>query len=190
MKAIAFNGPPRVGKDTIANRIHEFYDLHITPTYRASLAKPLRLHVWNLLFDTPFDQATYERIKDDPIHTLGMTFREAMIHYSEEYIKPTYGIGSLAQSQLLRLGTSIDLPGILLISDSGFQPETDVLVDGFGPDNFLMVQLTRDGKDWGNDSRGYVTAPLTLQVHHDEGKTDAAVRYILTHCADTLGWDI
>jgi hypothetical protein len=189
MYCIAFNGPPRVGKDTIADLLDHHFDLKITPGIRKSLATPLRLMVYAMLGRT-FDAKHYESEKDIPQPMFdGHTIREMMIRASEEWIKPVYGQGALARMTVSSLGTSIHLPGVCLISDSGFQPETDVLVDAFGEDRFLMVQLEREGAEWGADSRGYVEAPHWIRIYNPRDQQAHVVQTVLDMC-DDLGWEL
>lgn len=193
MYCIAFNGPPRSGKDTIADLIDEEFALRITPTIRKSMVMPVRLAAFAMagLLYSPDE---YERIKDEPLAVFdNHSIREFMINLMENHIKPCYGEAFAAKSMIQSLGTSIHLPGICLVSDLGFQIEVAELESAFGMERVLVAQLERDGVDWGNDSRSYVKAHFhenTMRWWNREGEQDTLVADILTYCENILGWEI
>lgn len=196
MYCIAFNGPPRSGKDSIANHIHDDFMATIAPTHRHALSLPLRIRAFQLLgidyrHEIPSMVTHYEQVKDEqnPIFAGHGTMRQAMIHDSEQNLKPIYGQDIFAKMFLMRLGGSIHLPGLSLVADSGFQVETDTLVGAFRPENFLLVRVARPGYDWGDDSRSYVEAPNMLHVSNDS-TIEAAVKYVMDVATSGLGWSL
>lgn len=187
MYCIGFNGPPRSGKDSSAKEIEYRFEQTVISTWTRSLSLPMRL-VGFAMLGRPYSVEEYEEVKDQPHDVFnGQTFRRFMIRYSEEFIKPAYGQEAWAKSLLSGLGTGIHLPGLCLIPDIGFQPETDCLVDAFGEDRFLLIHLYRKGYEWGTDSRGYVTAPNQLALQNSRLVTLANL--VLSQ-ARSLGWDL
>lgn len=198
MYCIGFNGPPRSGKDSIARCIehqleHDMGDgmrmEGVTPTLIRSLSMPMRKVAFAMI-DRPYSFDEYEEVKDKPFEVFnGQTMRQFMIAFSETFAKFNYGDHVWANSLLSGLGTGIHLPGLCMIPDVGFQPETERLVEAFGEDNFLLVRTHRRSTDFSRDSRRYVSAPLSLNLNNN-GKLEAAADLVLGHVRDSFGWDI
>lgn len=190
MYCIALNGPPRSGKDTIANLIDERFELAITPTVRKILIMPCRLAAFAFL-GIPYSDAEYNRIKDQPQAVFGgETLRRFMIRLMEEHIKIKYNQAFAVDALVNGLGTSIHLPGICIISDLGFQVEIERLEEAFGMDRVLCAQLKRDGTSWEGDSRNYVQGTNTFRWTNRNGDAELVCDDILTYCEAMLGWEI
>ena len=190
MYCIALNGPPRSGKDTIANIIDERFELAITPVIRKILIMPCRLATYAFL-GVRYDDAHYEANKDIPQKVLGgRTIRQFMIDIMEQHIKPSYGEDFAVRSLVNSLGTAIHLPGICVISDLGFQIEIESLENAFAPERVLCVQLERNGLTFEGDSRGYVKGFNTFRWQNRDGEQELVVDDILTYCEAMLGWEI
>jgi len=91
-------------------------------------------------------------VKEVPHVDLGhMSCREAMIHVSEKVIKPKRGLDYFGKL----VANEININKDYAISDGGFIDELIPVVEKVGNDNFVLVQLTRDGHDFSSDSRRY-----------------------------------
>ena len=88
--------------------------------------------------------------------------RNAMIHMSENVLKPLFGkdvFGIMAAKSLEE--------GVNVFSDGGFAEEVQCILDEVGERNFLLVHVTRDGCSFAGDSRDYVMGfPNTVIVHN------------------------
>ena len=89
--------------------------------------------------------------------------RDAMIHMSENVLKPLFGkdvFGIMAAKSLE--------DGVNIFSDGGFAEEVQCLLDEVGVDNFMLIHVTRKGCSFEGDSRDYVTGfPNTYTIHND-----------------------
>lgn len=153
-KVIFINGPPQCGKDT-AKR---FILSEFAGKVRAyDMFRPI---AWAFqgMFDV--DKATwtrnYEQWKTDGRgEFLGYNLRPLMISFSEEWVKPTFGqeaFGKLAVRALTGL-TSCEMT---IVSSVGFFDEVQPIIKRFGPDNCLLIQLSREGCTFDGDSRSYI----------------------------------
>jgi hypothetical protein len=155
---IGFNGPPRVGKDTIATALLELLDREgVTnlPIHRQALAAPLR-NACAALLGWSLTDKQYTEVKDKLIPELGVTFRQFMIDMSETFLKPKYQKDAL--SRLLHARNAIwwdKIPSIMVITDIGFREEAEYF--STHSSLYLNVVLDRPGDyDFTGDSRGYV----------------------------------
>lgn len=155
-KVILLNGPPRCGKDTVANYICRRFDAH---HHKHAL---ILQRAVSALFAVPWPewQARYEPDKDTPWETLeGLTPRQAMIWVSEEVMKPRFGHTYFGR-KLAATITAGRAP-LNVISDCGFQLEQDPIISTFGAENCILIRIHRPGTSFANDSRSYITAPCT-----------------------------
>lgn len=188
MYIIGLNGPPHSGKDTLADAMGRQLDRSVTPYMKASLSMPMRLTVCAMT-GLVYSDATYEETKDRRVRDTGRTFREMMISLSEDYVIPTYGSDFWGRT-LVRTLPHQSLPLLVVIPDIGFNRELPPIIDYVGADYFMLVQLVRYGRDWGNDSRRYVDPEgiNSMQLLNVENQVDATADLILNECAQKLGW--
>jgi len=150
---IFFNGPPRSGKDTACSLV----GIRTQATV-ISFAAPLKLQTAVLL---GVSLVELEAIKDLPHPALkGGTPRQYMINLSEKMIKPCYGddfSGHVAIDKIER--SSNILSDMVLFSDSGFRSEAEPVVNRYGLENCVKIEIERDGSDFSNDSRSYWFMP-------------------------------
>lgn len=152
---ILLNGPPRSGKDTIADFICEKYGFtHYT------FKEPL-IQMVVKLFDIPrnlWDERyiTHKDVKMDflRIYERKFTPREALIYVAEEMIKPSLGDGIFAKVITNRMKLHPDKNYV--ISDLGFSHELDEVLKEFSPDSVYVFRIYRDGFSFNNDSRNYI----------------------------------
>jgi hypothetical protein len=150
-KIVFFNGPPRVGKDTLVNGL-----LSRFPTARnIKFSTPLKSAL-PIFFGLTKDQiSTLEQVKDVPrADFLGNSWREVQISLSEDWAKPTFG-KTVFGDITCNIIKADQYANIFLISDSGFQEEAGALVEQFGKENCLLIRLKREGTNFNRDSRSY-----------------------------------
>lgn len=189
MFAILLNGPPRSGKDTIANHLQAKFDTLLYPTIRRSLSMPMRKAGFAVL-GLGYSDEVYELIKDVPQDIFGgLTLREHMIAFSEQFIKKRYGDDFWGRA-LLNLPVDFSMPGCFIVPDLGFQAESHYIEGKLGARNVLTVHLHRAGFEWKNDSRRYVKGTNVLLVEHKEDESSAAAGQILDFVAHALRWTL
>lgn len=183
---LGFSGPPKSGKDTVANALAE----RLSPLNVQLLACswPMRQVIYNLL-GLDYSTQHYDLHKDDPQPMFGgKSIRQAMIALSEEHVKPTYGHEFWGRALLNQLWTPT--PQLVIVTDLGFPAETDVFIDRFGIDKCVFVQMIRKGCDFTNDSRGYVGRHgRTISVINDDD-VETAARIVHDRVAQEYGWDL
>ena len=157
---IFLNGPPRAGKDTAGNFLHEEYGfLH---TKLSSELKD-RCHAAHRL-SVPHD--FFEATKDVPRKEFeGLTPRQAYIAFSEKYAKPTFGVDIFGRWLLKNM---IGGPNFA-ISDSGFREEALPIIAHFGQENAILLHIHRPGHDFSGDSRSYIELPVPTREVHNSG---------------------
>lgn len=149
---VLLNGPPRSGKDAIADMIcannKSFTKLRFKDALVESVSKSYNVStelIELLLVD--------ERTKEHPLPEFnGLTCRQAMIDESENKIKPKWGKAYFG----LATASKMNLDSNYVLSDAGFMEEAQVLIDEFGLDNIVLIQIERAGCDFSNDSRSYL----------------------------------
>lgn len=184
---IGMSGPPRSGKDTIGKLLGAVIeDRHgIQPQVRA-LSTPMREVVYAML-GIEYSETHYERCKDFPQEAFGgKSIRQAMIAFTEEHVKPTYGKGFWAASLLGRMWEP--QPRVLIVTDLGFDEEVDVFSARFGVENTFYVHTVRPGCTFAGDSRSYVGAPgrWTSIINDEEPLTAAQCAY--GRLVNQFGW--
>ena len=154
MKVVFFNGPSGSGKDTCVK-------LSYKELKRFSFADKVKKMTANAFGWAEFP----EHLKDEVAFPERgpATWRQLVIAFSEEYMKPLYGddiFGKLLLEEdikpWLRDPTGPYGPYNIGITDSGFAPEQVPLVSYFDGQNCCIVQLEREGCSFEGDSRGYV----------------------------------
>lgn len=159
-KITFLNGPPRSGKDSLANAMWDL-DKYVVRMPLAAILKQ-RTHEalgirrpWNF----------YEDKKDEPLDEFfGMTPREAYIWFSESVMKPKFGNDIFARLWFKEFCQWMETCGRvfevrephIVVSDTGFIDEVKYIAALFGRQNCTFVQVFREGRDFKNDSRSYL----------------------------------
>lgn len=169
---ILFNGPPAVGKDThaaMAASELESIGFKVDVVKFASPLKTAACAIYCGNNTAIFAEEDRSENKSNPSDTfLGKSCREVQIAISETFMKPLHGervFGKLLAETIKRRhkqGTQI-----FLVSDSGFKPEAEELLDQFGEDNIILFRLKREGKSFEGDSRSYINLDDYLVPSYD-----------------------
>lgn len=176
-KIIAFNGPPRSGKNSVAaGLIAEFEKSGSDTTIlQLALAEPLRKAAGILLGIDVSTDAEYEQMKDVKIQR-ALTLRETMIAIGEQIIKPKLGPNWFVALSLAKAVPVIKAGGVVVITDLGFQDEADELEAAaviLGCE-LRIIRVFREGHDFRNDSREYIMAHRMFDCHNN-GTIEEAV---------------
>lgn len=174
---ILFNGPPGTGKDAAADYFKAHGFKHLSFKYQLFKETIKYFAVDEKWFmDGYKDREEKERRSALLGH---MSRREAMIYVSEQVIKPRKGLDYFGQL----VANEIDLSKNYCISDGGFIDELVPVINKVGSDNFVLVQLTRDGHDYSTDSRRYLDGNL-FHEYINTTKTPVEKKYVLPHKFD------
>lgn len=181
-RLILFNGPARSGKDTAAD-----YLVQSKGAYAFKFSGPIKSAI-KATFDLHPDEVDYvESIKDEPtIIFEGMSYRDAQISFSEDWLKPTFGqevFGRLAARRLRNNIIQDPAQRLYVCSDSGFASEVEPLLEVFKPENVLLVRVYRDGKTFDGDSRSYIELPEVTAISLTNNGTVAQYCNAVDHIA-------
>lgn len=172
---VIFNGPPGSGKDEAASLFkHTFAWDHLS--FKHVLFRETIKH-FGVTKEWFMDGYNNRETKEKKEVELGnRSRREAMIYMSEEVIKPTYGKDFFGR----QVAAEIVDGRHYAISDGGFVEELVPLVERVGNKNIILVQLTREGCSYSNDSRRYFNG--TLEKEYVLGKrTEIENQYVLAN---------
>jgi len=151
MKIILLNGPPSSGKDFAATYIVKTFKNTRQVKFAGILKE--KTHALYGFINRPYNY--YEEVKDLPnCDFYGITPRQAYINVSELYFKPTHGkniFGKILAEELKEYNNKL-----IVISDSGFTEEAEVLIKEYGAHNIILVKIEREGHTFNGDSRSYL----------------------------------
>jgi hypothetical protein len=177
MKVILLNGPPESGKDTIAHVLETL----IGESAVLKFAQPIIDHMQSTYGVSCVDGED----KNQPCEALGgKSRRQYAIDWSEDWIKPRFGVDWFGR-QALAAATS-SRAEVVVFSDSGFIDESIPVVKALGLHNCIQVRLTRPGCDFSNDSRSHWhITNLPFYNFHNDGPKDGlharAIGQLLPH---------
>lgn len=156
MRVFILNGPPSIGKDTLANAIAANLNYPVS-MFKTALYKETA-DFYGVPLEYMIDVATGRDTKEVPnIDFNLLSPREALIHTSEGIIKPKYGKKFFGLKAVEYLQTLDGLTGSVVFSDGGFAEECECLVEhGY---DVHIVQLHHPNFNFDRDSRNYVTVP-------------------------------
>lgn len=163
--AIAFNGPPGSGKDFAVEHLQNIFSQESTHHLRF---KDKLYELTKLIYH--FEESDSEEfltlVTDRKLKDLGsprfngLSPREALIHVSEDIIKPNFGndyfgnaLVSKAKSIIEERNKKGKTFNLFLISDSGFISEFEPLCKQIPT---ALIRIHRDGHDFSGDSRKYI----------------------------------
>lgn len=175
IEILLVNGPPRSGKDTVANYLAAHYGFrHVK--FAGALKRATHALVQELNgSNEPLLSDAFEWAKDEPNTAFfGSTPRETYIAVSEWLCKELWGdriFGTVLAKQIARLALRGEKR--FVVSDSGFVEEARELVEWFGHDRIKLIRMHRDGCDFSKDSRGHVSLPDVEELDlHNNGAVD------------------
>jgi hypothetical protein len=165
-RVVFFNGPPRSGKDTAAQRLAHAYSPRGAKLDRFALPiKGAFSGTFRVYQDEFGNHPEYEDIREEIMPATGVTYRQWLIDFSEKFMKPLYGSDIFGRLFVDRLSTYNE--SVVFVPDSGFQSEIEPVIDALGPENILLVRIHRPGFDFSGDSRSYI-----YDVHPDVREID------------------
>ena len=157
MIVVILNGPPRSGKDVIAKE-HMFEKRSVKRQLINLVFSMFNINrkAWDARYTTQKDgvwlkEVPWEVLPKNPVTNYHFSQRELLIYVSEEVMKPHFGknyFGKFAAEQVVMSGMHS------IFADGGFYEEVDEISKV--ADQVLLVHLSREGCDWGKDSRNYV----------------------------------
>ena len=154
---VIFNGPPGSGKDEATSYFCDrgFRHLSFKHVLYEETCKYFKVtKAW--FMDGYHDRAVKEKSVDA---LKGMSRRSAMIHVSENVIKPKYGPAYFGE----QVANQIDADKNYAISDGGFVEELRPIINKVGEQNIILVQIAREGCCYSTDSRRYFNGDLRYE---------------------------
>lgn len=171
---IICNGPPGSGKDEAASYFKKHGFKHIS--FKHVLFKET-IEYFGVPHDWFMRDYNDRKIKERPEKALGgLSRREALIHVSEEVIKPVEGLDFFGRG----VANEIEDDKDYAISDGGFIEELTPIINKIGTGNIVLVQLTRDGCDYSTDSRRYFDGNL-IKEYVLNYQTPIKKQHVLPH---------
>lgn len=155
---IFLNGPPGCGKDFAGRLIAEHAPGRVHLDKFARYLKEATHALYGIfIHGRPAPHDWFESRKDQPASELfGLTPRQAYIAVSETYMKVQHGDRIFGELALRNIRLEAPAADLVVITDSGFRGEAEVLVEHFGGENCLMIHLERSECSFDKDSRGRV----------------------------------
>ena len=152
---VIFNGPPASGKDEAATVFKEKFGFgNLSFKYQLFKETISHFEVNERWFMDGYNDRAQKEKKEFALN--GMSRREAMIHVSENIIKPKKGLDYFGRS----VADEIFEGNNYALADGGFVEELEPIVEKVGKENVVIVQLTREGHDYSTDSRKYFNGNL------------------------------
>lgn len=153
IKTIVFNSPPNSGKDFLGEKLAEFLEGNVL-RYKDNLYTETAQYMQQPLcrfIELATDRDTKDsNILYDYCREVYVTPREALMHVSENIIKPNKGKGYFG-GQLVKQLTD----GWNIITDGGFEEEFAPVAEA--SDRLYVIQLSADKCSFEGDSRDYFT---------------------------------
>ena len=155
-KIFILNAPPRAGKDSLAEYLHKelgaskfsFKDkLFAIAFVTGNFTRDEWLNVWIPRYNTDAKDKPWDRIG-------GISQRDYLIKISEEWIKPHYGNDYFGNCLVNNINNQ--RCDIAVVSDGGFVDEIEPLFNKYGKENVYIVQWSKKGCSFENDSRDYI----------------------------------
>jgi len=166
MTVIIFNGPPSSGKDASCEFLKNEKDFTHVEFKEQLFADTIALFRVDRDWFFSNYNSKHKDVKEEKLKNFSR--REALIHTSENIIKPLYGNSyyGLKASEKMEHGKNY------CISDGGFVEELSHIINKFGDEEVIIVRLYRDGLDYRNDSRKYIKFENILEEIVINHKTD------------------
>lgn len=187
MPIVIFNGPPGCGKDAACLFYQGLGYKHLS--FKEELFKET-IRFFGVSRDWFMQDYDNRAVKELPVSELQiagkkLSRRDAMIYVSEQYIKPKYGKEYFGK-QLVKKMNETDL---FCVSDGGFQEELSPIINKFGAESIVIVQLTREGCNFSSDSRRYFNGNLVEEIILGK-QTPISDSYILPEQANVRAYRV
>jgi len=167
-KCIILNGPPFSGKDTIANHYCGIHESTVKMEFKGKLFEISRAiagvteEEWNEHYTRELKEVAWAKLQ---INGIAVSPRIWLQHVSENVLKPFFGkevIGLMVVNECKQLPKETSV----IFSDGGFIEELrDGLLKFYKPCEVFVARLHRDGCDFSNDTRRYLTDEELLNAH-------------------------
>ena len=181
---VIFNGPPASGKDEAATVFKEKFGFgNLSFKYQLFKETISHFEVNERWFMDGYNDRAQKEKKEFALN--GMSRREAMIHVSENIIKPKKGLDYFGRS----VADEIFEDNHYALADGGFVEELEPIVKKVGRENVIIVQLTREGCDYSTDSRKYFNGNL-IKEYTVNMSTDIDKAYVLKEEMDVSTYRI
>ena len=168
-KVVIFNSPKLSGKDFMCFQLRDILE---HKSFKYELYKDVAKY-YGVEVGTFIRLNDNRNTKEVPHFWLqGLSPREALIHVSEDIIKPKhrrdyYGV---------KLAESLFEGGVYGVSDGGFQEEFNAVVDSIGVENVLLIRMFTQTSTFEGDSRSYIEDDRGCSVYdHFNAKTEKDV---------------
>jgi hypothetical protein len=153
MRIIFINGAPRSGKDSAGKYLKK--NIPGTDNYIMKFATEVKDRV-HRAFYLDVGPEFYDSCKDEPNGDFDWaTPRNVYKQFSEEFMKPIFGVGIFGRLLLARLRVNEREVGqkAAIITDSGFRAEAVPIVEHYGPESCTLLRMHRPGYGFEHDSR-------------------------------------
>lgn len=164
-KFLFLNGPPGSGKSTLATLICDSHP----QCWRESFAEPIRQMMYAVFWpgDGPIHfqldlrdgEVKKQKMPVDRGDEDTLTIRQAMISFSEDWMKPKFGSSVFGKLCYLRCKEQEDFYSSFVIDDSGFQAEAQAILHEVGAADCHLIRLHRECCSFDGDSRSYLSLP-------------------------------
>ena len=137
MIVILVNGPPGSGKDTIGELVQQQFCSFV---HMEKFAMPIK-HAVRMTYNIPMsrwremDTLENKGLKHSELH--GKTPREVQIRFSEDWLKQLHDSAILGKLLVDRLKYIKDREAVV-VTDSGFLPEAEIIVGHYEPVNVFL----------------------------------------------------
>jgi hypothetical protein len=152
-RIVLINGPAQSGKDSLAKFMMKAYS---GGSVEMKMAAPI-VGAMVALFGENAVVGNYESFKTtNPLPAYDVTGRQAMIDFSEDYLKKTFDPMIFADLLLAKVGGLPEDVDTVFVSDSGFQLEYDTVYLWADHEDVevILIRVSRPGHSFSsNDSR-------------------------------------
>lgn len=169
-----FNSPAGTGKDVLCDYISKGTTNVKVVSFKERLIE-ITMAVygvsrieWDDMYTREGKETPHWKLKNHK-HGEWLSPRKALIHISENVIKPNHGKDYFGNALLETIKNSTE--DIILVSDGGFKEEVLPIISEWGKENVIKVVTHRVGHTFSGDSRGDIPNKLfgaTINLYNDK----------------------